>query len=216
MIFFLSGCGSGGKKVEESKSLSTSTIELKGKHAKLFDVEGETYNVTLAEVNGEWQVRVKFTVSNLVSFDEVKDNEKYLPELGYISIKLVTSSDAELESLSTDTDAWKILIEEEVGEEAVVSGHTWSSRSESYKEAKAIFDRTAGIVVSGIELKEAPKPTERAEKPVAEEKTERAQKASDDDDDDAILDKETKKAIKDTKELLEAEGELLKTITDLF
>ena len=174
---------------EESKSLPTSSVSLKGKHAALFKVAGDTYKLNLVKTNEGWEVRTKITLANKTSFDNIKDKNKYEPELTNIYGELINGSDVEIESLDIDEDDLEALILEDVGDEATINCKTYGYHHFSYDEAKSIYDKTVGILLSGIELKQATKG--------------KSSNAIDDD---------LSETIDDVKDMIEAEGELLKAL----
>ena len=174
---------------EESKSLPVSTISLKGKHAALFKVAGDTYKVNLVNTKDGWEVRAKITLANKTSYENIKEKSKYEPELRSIYGKLINSSDVEIESLDMDTDDLDALLLEDVGEEATITCKTYGYHHFSYTEAKSMFDDTEGILLSGIELKQVSK----------------GKSAS-------IFDDDMPAAVDDVKDIIEAEGELLKAL----
>ena len=59
--------------------------------------------------------------------------------------------------LDMDESDWNDLLQEEVGEEASVSGMTWGYKRFDYESAKSIYDKTVGVQISGLELEQATK-----------------------------------------------------------
>ncbi len=180
---------SGVTPQEESKSLPVSTISLKGKHAALFKVAGDTYKLNLVNTNDGWEVRAKITLANKTSYNDIKDKNKYEQELTNIYGELINGSDVEIESLDIDENDLEALLLEDVGDEATITCKTYGYHHFSYEEAKSIYDKTVGILLSGIELKQA-----------AKGKTSGAK------DDDLS------ETIDDVMDIIEVEGELLKTL----
>lgn len=201
IVCAVSLCACGGsskpKPTEESKNLPASSLVMKGKHAKLFKLADDTYKVSLVNANDGWQVMVKMTLANKSTFEQVKDKNNYAPELTSVYGKLLSSSDVEIESLDLDTEDFENLIAEEVDEQAVVSGHTYSYHHFSYEDAKAMYDKTAAVELSGIELEKAKKESKKS----------------------SILDDEDLQDVKDAAEtaskLLEAEKGLLDALGGL-
>lgn len=174
---------------EESKTLSASTISLKGKHAALFKVAGDTYKLNLVNTKDGWEVRAKITLANKSSYDNIKDKDKYEQELTNISGVLINGSDVEIESLDIDEDDLEALMLEDLGDEATITCKTYGYHHFSYEEAKSIYDKTVGLLLSGIELKQIAK----------------GRKSS-------TIDDDLSETIDDVKVIVEAEGELLKAL----
>ena len=153
----LCACGGSEKPqpTEESKTLPASALVMKGKHAKLFRLADENFKVSLVQSNDGWMVMVKMTLANNSTYEQVKDKDNYAPELSNVYGRLLSSSDVELESLDLDTENFRNLIAEDADEQAVVSGHTYSYHHYSYEQAKAMYDKTAAVELSSIELKKA-------------------------------------------------------------
>ena len=188
----LCACGGSSKPqpTEESKTLPASSLVMKGKHAKLFRLADDTYKVSLVNANDGWQVMVKMTLANKSTYEQVKDKNNYEPELSSVYGKLLNSSDVEIESLDLDTEDFENLIAEEVDEQAVVSGHTYSYHHYSYEDAKAMYDKTVAVELSGIELEKA--------------KEEKSSSIFDDDD------------MQDVKDAAEKAGKILEAEKDLL
>ena len=159
-ILFLTACiallcacgGSSPKPTEESKTLPASSLILKGKHAKLFKLSGDTYNVNLVKANDSWQVRIKMNIATNTPFAEIKNSSSFERELKGPYGKLLNSSDVELESLEMNSSDWETLIQEDEEAELSVSGNTWSYINIGYERAKEIFDNTVAVEISGLEL----------------------------------------------------------------
>ena len=194
-VGLLCACGGSSKPqpTEETKTLPASNLVMKGKHAKLFKLGRDDYQVQLVETNNGWQVRVKMTITHQTDFDQIKDHQNYACELKSVYGVLLNSSDVEVERLEMNESDWNELLQEEVGEENVITGKTWDYNHFDYSTAKAIFDKTVGVQITGIELK-----------PVEKGKSSK------------LIDGETKEAIDDMKDILEAEGEMLNALKDLF
>lgn len=150
----LCACGGSSKPqpTEESKTLEASSLILKGKHAKLFRLADDSYKVSLVNTNDGWQVMVKMTLANNSTYEQIKDKKNYEPELTSVYGRLLNSSDVEIETLDLDTEDFENLIAEDIDEQAVVSGHTYSYHHYSYEVAKDMYDKTAAVELSGIEL----------------------------------------------------------------
>ena len=194
-VSILCACGgSSPKPTEESKSLPASSLILKGKHAKLFKLAGDTYNVNLVRVNDSWQVRIKMTIATNTPFAEIKNSSNFERELKGPYGKLLNSSDVELESLEMNSSDWETLIQEDEESELSISGNTWSYKHMEYERAKEIFDNTVAVEISGLELE-----------PLKKESLKSATQS--------IMDDEEVQDLKDAAEtagkLLEAEKELL-------
>lgn len=185
--------GSSPKPTEESKTLPASSLVMKGKHAKLFKLAKDDYQVSLVNTNNGWQVRVKMTIANQTAFDDIKNFSSYKCELKSVYGSLINSSDVEVENLNMDESEWNDLLQEEVGDEASVSGMTWDYKKFDYESAKSIYDRTVGVQISGLELEAATKGNSSK-----------------------LIDDETKEAIDDMKDILEAEGEMLNALKGLY
>lgn len=190
----LCACGSSAPKpTEESKTLPASSLVMKGKHAKLFKLAKNDYQVSLVNTNYGWQVRVKMTIANQTAFDDIKNFSNYKCELKGVYGSLINSSDVEVENLDMDESDWNDLLQEEVGEEASVSGMTWGYKRFDYESAKSIYDKTVGVQISGLELEQATKG-----------------KSS------KLIDDETQETIDEMKDIIEAEGEMLKALKGLL
>ena len=152
-ISLLCACGgSSSKPTEESKTLPASSLSLKGKHAKLFKLSGDTYNVNLVKVADSWQVRIKMPIATNTPFEEIKNCENFERELKGPYGSLVNSSDVELESLEMNESDWETLLQEDDEAELTTIGKTWSYKNMSYETAKEIFDNTVAVEISGLEL----------------------------------------------------------------
>ena len=184
----LCACG-GSKPKEETKTLPVSSIVLKGKHAKLFKVAGETYSVNLVKADEAWQVRVKLTIANQTPFEQIKGYQNYERELQGVYGELLNSNDVELETLDMNDEDWEELLQEDEPAETSASGETWSYKNFDYEAAKELFDKTAGVEISGLELKQAKKGNSSK-----------------------LIDDETKETIDDMKELLEMEKGLINAL----
>lgn len=182
-------CACGGSKTqpkEESKTLPAETAVLKGKHAKLFKVAGDTYAVNLVKTDDDWQVRVKLNIINQTPFEQMKGHQNYERELQGVCGELLNANDVELESLDMDDSDWDDLLQEDEPTQTSVSGRTWSYKHLGYEAAKDLFDKTTGVEISGLELVQAKKSGSSK-----------------------LMDDETKEAFDDVKELLEMEKGLL-------
>ena len=72
---------------------------------------------------------------------------------------------------------------------------TYKYNHYTYEKAKEIYDKVAGVELNGIELKEAEKKSTSSE---------------------SLIDDETKQAVKDVQQILEAEGEMLNALQGLL
>lgn len=204
-ILFLTACiallcacgGSSPKPTEESKTLPASSLILKGKHAKLFKLSGDTYNVNLVKANDSWQVRIKMNIATNTPFAEIKNSSSFERELKGPYGKLLNSSDVELESLEMNSSDWETLIQEDEEAELSVSGNTWSYKNMGYERAKEIFDNTVAVEISGLELE-----------PLKKESLKSATQSIMEDEDI----QEIKDAAETASKLLEAEKDLLNTL----
>ena len=190
-------CGSSPKPTEESKTLPASSLILKGKHAKLFKLSGDTYNVNLVKANDSWQVRIKMTIATNTPFAEIKNSSSFERELKGPYGKLLNSSDVELESLEMNSSDWETLIQEDEEAELSVSGNTWSYKHMGYERAKEIFDNTVAVEISGLELE-----------PLKKESLKSATQSIMEDEDI----QEIKDAAETAGKLLEAEKDLLNAL----
>ena len=194
-VSILCACsGSSPKPTEESKSLPASSLILKGKHAKLFKLAGDTYNVNLVKVNDSWQVRVKMTIATNTPFENIKNSENFERELKGPYGKLLNSSDVELESLEMNGSDWEALLQEDEESELAVSGNTWAYKHLEYERAKEIFDNTVAVEISGLELE-----------PLKKESLKSATQSIMDDED-----------VQDLKDAAETAGKLLEAEKDLL
>lgn len=204
-ILFLTACiallcacgGSSPKPTEESKTLPASSLILKGKHAKLFKLSGDTYNVNLVKANDSWQVRIKMNIATNTPFAEIKNSSSFERELKGPYGKLLNSSDVELESLEMNSSDWETLIQEDEEAELSVSGNTWSYKNMEYERAKEIFDNTVAVEISGLELE-----------PLKKESLKSATQSIMEDEDI----QEIKDATETAGKLLEAEKDLLNAL----
>lgn len=206
--FALCACGgsssSSASSNEESKSLPSSSIILKGKNANLYQIADETYTVLLVQTESDWQVRVKLNLASKTKFDQLKDYQNYERELnGDISAILLNSSEVEIESLDINDDDWDLLLQEDADEQISTSLKTYDYKHLSYDEAKAIFDKVAGLEISGIELEEIDK----------DNSSNASQKSTlKDAVDDAMNDDD----MQDLKEAAETAGKILEAEKDLI
>jgi len=140
---------------------------------------------------------VKMTLANNSTYEQVKDKKNYEPELTNVYGKLLNSSDVEIETLDMDTEDFENLIAEDMDEQAIVSGHTYNYHHFSYEVAKAMYDKTVSVELSGIEL-------------------EKARKENDKSSVSSILDDDDLQDVKDAAEtagkILEAEKNLLEAL----
>ena len=197
-VSLLCACGgSSPKPTEESKSLPASSLILKGKHAKLFKLSGDTYNVNLVKVADDWQVRIKMTIATNTPFENIKNSENFEREIEGPYGKLLNSSDVELESLEMNGCDWETLLQEDEESELSVSGNTWSYKHLENERAKEIFDNTVAVEISGLELE-----------PLKKESLKSATQSIMDDEDVQDL----KDAAETAGKLLEAEKELLNAL----
>jgi hypothetical protein len=104
------------------------------------------------KVSEDWQVRVKMTIASNTPFEKIKNSEKFERELEGPYGKLLNSSDVELESLEMNGSDWETLIQEDEESEMAIGGKTWSYKHMAYERAKEIFDNTAAVEISGLEL----------------------------------------------------------------
>ena len=180
---------------EESKTLPATSVVLKGKHANLFKVSGDSYKVSLVQVNEDWQVRVKMSIANKKSYNQLSDKSKYEREFSSIGGMLLNESDVELASLDISTEDWDMLVAEEVDAQQKMIMRTYKYNHYTYEKAKEIYDKVAGVELNGIELKEAEKKSTSSE---------------------SLIDDETKQAVKDVQQILEMEGEMLNALQGLL
>ena len=198
-VSMLCACGGGNSQSkeqpkEESKNLPVSSVVFKGKHANLFKAGGDSCKVSLVQVNGDWQVRVKMTIANKKSFNQLSDKSKYEREFRSIIGELLNASDVELASLDISTEEWDMLVAEEVDAQQDMAMKTYTYNHYTYEKAKEIYDNVVGIELSGIELKEKDN-----------------SKAS-----ESIYDDDTRQAVEDVQQILEAEGEMLNALQKLL
>lgn len=193
-IIMLCACGGSKQPQEESKTLPVSSISLKGKHAGMFKVSGDSYKVNLVQTDDGWQVRAKFVLANKKSYEQLGDKAKYEREISNVYGQLVSESDVELSSLDMSSDDWDMLVAEEIDAEQEFSVKTYSYHHYSYEKAKEIFDKVAGIQLSGIELEEADEETISS----------------------SIFDNDTREAMEDVQDLLEAEGKMLNALQQML
>ena len=199
-------CACGGKTsssqqpTDEAKSLDASTLTMRGKHANLFKVAADTYKVMLVQTNDGWQVRIKVPLTLKTEFKQLKDYKKYERKLSSVYGNLLNTSEVELESLDLDESEWDVLLQESAETETSITGQTWSYKGFSHEYAKSIYDKVAGVELTGIELEEAEEEEEEITSSIFE-------------DEDL---KEVKKATEDMMEILEAEAELINALGGLF
>ena len=196
-MLYACACGGGKKPVptEETKSLPASSLVLKGKHAKMFKPGEDDYKVGLVQTNDGWQVRVKMTLALAMTCNQLKDYKNYEQEITGIYGRLLNSSEVEIESLNMDdVDELECLPEDDIDDDAEISGHTWDYLHYSYEKAKEIFDKTVAVEISGLELNKKGKGSSSS----------------------SLFDSETKDDLNDVKGLIEAEGELLEALTGLL
>ena len=197
-------CACGGKTsssqqpTDEAKSLDASTLTMRGKHANLFKVAADTYKVMLVQTNDGWQVRIKVPLTLKTEFKQLKDYKKYERELSSVYGNLLNTSEVELESLDLDESEWDVLLQESAETETSITGQTWSYKGFSHEYAKSIYDKVAGVELTGIELEEA-------------EEEEITSSIFEDED----L-KEVKETAEDMMEILEAEAELINALGGLL
>lgn len=197
-------CACGGKPsssqqpTDEAKSLDASTLTMRGKHANLFKVAADTYKVMLVQTNDGWQVRIKVPLTLKTEFKQLKDYKKYERELSSVYGNLLNTSEVELESLDLDESEWDVLLQESAETGSSITGQTWSYKGFSHEYAKSIYDKVAGVELTGIELEEA-------------EEEDITSSIFEDED----L-KEVKEATEDMMEILEAEAELINALGGLF
>lgn len=200
LLFFM--CASmlyacGGKPesqpTEESKNLASSSVVLKGKHANLFKVDGDDCKVSLVQVGGDWQVRVKLTIANNKSYHQLSNKAKYQPEVANVRGQLLNAGDVELASLEVSTEEWNMLLAEDVDGQMEITLKTYAYQHYTYDQAKAMYDKVAGVELTNIEL-------------------EKAKSGSD----ESLFDDETQKAIKDVQQILEVEGQMLDALQQLM
>lgn len=194
-------CACGGEQQsqeqpqEESKSIPASSVVLKGKHANLFMVSGDSCKINLVKVGEDWQVRVKMTIANKKSFNQLSDKSKYERELSSIYGKLLNSSDVELASLDISTEDWDMLVAEEVDAQQDMMMKTYDYEHRSYANAKDIYDKVTGIVLNNIELKGAEKKSKPSQ---------------------SLFDDDAKQAVEEVQDILEMEGEMLNALQGLL
>lgn len=197
-VAILCSCGGGESKSqpqEESKQLPASSLTLKGKHASMFKVSGDTYTVRLVNTDDGWQIRVKVNLELKTSYTDLRDCKLYEQEMSSVYGNLLNSSDVEISSLDVTSDDWDALVMEEAGAEGTISMKTYSYHHYGYEEAKAMFDKVVSVELTGIELKEAKKSSSGSS---------------------SILDDDTRDAMQDAKELIEMEGQLLNALGGLL
>ncbi|MDD6782215.1 MAG: hypothetical protein PUD89_04710 [Bacteroidales bacterium] len=180
---------------EESKNLASSSVVLKGKHANLFQVDGDACKVNLVQVNGDWQVRVKMTIANKKSYNQLSNKAQYQPEVKKISGQLLNASDVEVSALEVPNEEWNMLLAEDVDGQMEITLKTYGYHHYTYEQAKAIYDKVAGVELTNIELEEAKAASDGVE---------------------SVFDDETKKTINDVQQILEVEGQMLDALQKLM
>lgn len=180
---------------EESKNLASSSVVLKGKHANLFQVDGDACKVSLVQVGGDWQVRVKLTIANNKSYHQLSNKAKYQPEVANVRGQLLNAGDVELASLEVSTEEWNMLLAEDVDGQMEITLKTYGYHHYTYDQAKAIYDKVAGVELTNIELEEAKAASDGVE---------------------SVFDDETKKTINDVQQILEVEGQMLDALQKLM
>ncbi|MGN0033196.1 MAG: hypothetical protein ACI358_05410 [Candidatus Limimorpha sp.] len=197
-------CGSNGQssqeesknqQQEEVKTIPASSVMLKGKHAILFKVSGDSCKVSLVKVDGYWQVRVKMTIANKKSYNQLSDKSKYERNLSGINGKLLNASEVELSSLDVSSEEWNMLLEEGIDAQQDITIKTYSFERYSYARAKEIFDNVVGVELRGIELREAENRSNNNE---------------------SLFDDETWETVEDMQMLLEAESEMFDVLKKFF
>ena len=180
---------------EESKNLASSSVVLKGKHANLFQVDGDACKVNLVQVNGDWQVRVKMTIANKKSYNQLSNKAQYQPEIKKIGGQLLNASDVEVSALEVPNEEWNMLLAEDVDGQMEITLKTYGYHHYTYEQAKAIYDKVAGVELTNIELEEAKAASDGVE---------------------SVFDDETKKTINDVQQILEVEGQMLDALQKLM
>lgn len=186
--------GSNEQQQNESREMAASTLKLKGSHASLFKVE-EPYLLRLVQTPEDgWQVQAKVNFIKAKDFDD----KKYQAALDRGNPKLIDDFDVELDLLYYNKTDFSTLLVKETGESEDITFHTWDYENLSYDEAKKIYDKTSGFVISNITLEELKKedPIKSASKSLFE-------------DDDI---KELKDAAETAGKILEAEKDLLNAL----
>lgn len=190
-IATLCACGSSQpKEQEESKMLDASTIVLKGKHANMFCV-ANPYRVSLVKTDDAWQVRVKVTIKNKKTYNQLADKNKYECEMSGIYGNLLSSNDVELSSLNVPSEDWDMLLAEDVNAQQDIAMKTYNYEHYPYEKAKEIYDKVAAIQLSGIELQEA-------------------------DNDSFLSDEDVQDVMEDVQKLLETEGQMINALQQMF
>lgn len=162
-------CASCAKQEEESKMISADNVRLSGQHKSLLSLSSDSVKIMLVctdEKDGEWDVRVRFSMKNNQNWEEVpgrepkvapkKDYSYFEPEMGNFEVTLLDANDNELDKeLSINYDAIKSILTSPRGEEEdILAQDRWSFGDKSYKTQKAIYDKVANISLSKLELHE--------------------------------------------------------------
>ncbi len=199
IVLLVANCGGGDstKQENENRKMEASTLKLKGKDAGLFKVEGD-YELKLVEVEYNWEVRAKATISKAKDFDASEFESDFS---GYSYIEFLDGDDAELMSEVVSTSDLNELLTKEVGEsEEITFKIAFEINRMDYERAKRIFDNTRKVVITGIELA-----------PIKTETSQSHSSSYDDDDDDVDMDK----AMDQAQKMLDAEKDMLKAAKGL-
>ena len=190
------------KGEEQTKMIPSSEFQLTGKHKNLLKVDQDSVEILLIcvdEEDGRWAVRVNLPMANTQNWSKSKESKKYEPMMGNISVDLLDKNGSEI-SYYIDLDNGEEiegLISSDELTNAIV--HVSGSRTD-YEKAKAVFDKTANLSISRMELRE---------KEVEHSLSSSSSSVSDDVDD--VLE-EYDKALEQSKQAMDA----AKAIMDLF
>jgi len=163
VVGLLSMCGGGSEEKSsstlssehqnESREMAASTLKLKGTHASLFKIEAP-YRLSLVQTPEDgWQVRAKINFTKAKDFD----NKSYQPTLESCHVSFIDDYDVELASAEYNETDFSTLLVKEIGESEEISFHTWRYKRMSHEEAKNIYDKVRGVIISDMALEKIKK-----------------------------------------------------------
>ena len=185
---------------EEFKNIPASSVKLIGRHANLFKVDGDCCRLSLVKVDGDWQVRLKMTITNKKPYSQLSDKAKYEQKFSHISGSLLNASEVELSSLDIPSEDWNMLVSGDIDDKLDITVKTWSFEHYSYAKAKEIFDNVVSAELRGFELDKA--------KDVSNNAANKSKSNSSGLFDDDLFD-EGFEELEDVQELLELEMDML-------
>lgn len=199
---FFTACGG---NEEMTKKIPAEAVSIQGEHANLLEI-ADSVKVLLTNPSGKkksWEVQLIIPMKNTTSWSKVDGTNEnastyYTASMGNLHVAYTNSNEVDLDyEVTPDWDAIKTILKSETITERNVSVEPAFKflTSLTYKEAKSIYEKIAGVHITNAELSKVYSSSSSSSS---------SSSYDDDDDDDDDLDDDIDKAIEMNKKAMKA------------